>query len=70
MQYKKNADLILYPEISVEIKLPKGDTSVWPSNCQTWAIHKVRFTVHKFYFILDITRRYSIYYVLYLLEDE
>ena len=35
-------DLILYPDLSVEKKLPKGDSSVWPSDCQQWLIHKVK----------------------------
>ncbi|XP_064634273.1 doublecortin domain-containing protein 1-like isoform X2 [Lineus longissimus] len=37
---KDDSDFVLFPELSVATKKPKGHTSVWPADAQIWVISK------------------------------
>ena len=39
--FQGRSDLLLFPDITVDIKKPKGHKDLWPKEAQSWVISKV-----------------------------
>ncbi|XP_031565530.1 doublecortin domain-containing protein 1-like isoform X2 [Actinia tenebrosa] len=38
LQYREKKNLVLYPEVTIEVKKKKGAKDIWPPDAQEWAI--------------------------------
>jgi len=38
---QQNKQIVLYPEIIMNLKLPRGHSELWPTESQIWVISKV-----------------------------